>query len=206
MGRTTGSPIERFEALVDRRGAHHRWTGSPDPRTGTGQFRIDGKLRSAQRAAWELHVGPIPSAVRVRACPDDPLCVRVEHLGLEPSQRNIAPSRASSEPDRRLSVSTAFPLYLAHLGRCGRAERTLAIYRSIYHGWLNRRLGSLRLDQLTPRKLDAALSPMTEQVPQSAAVATSILNGLMDWAVEEGLVPLASPLRPPRATPKLIQG
>jgi HNH endonuclease len=192
MGRTPGTPIERFEALVDRQGAHHRWTGSPDPRTGTGQFRIAGKLRSAQRAAWELQVGPIPSGVRVRACPNDPLCVRIEHLGLEPSQRNITPSRASSEPNRRMSLSTAFPLYLAHLGRCGRAERTLAIYRSIYHGWLDRRLGPLRLDQLTPRKLGAALSPMTEQVPQSATVAKSILNGLMDWAVEEGLLPRPS--------------
>lgn len=188
MARIAGSPIERFEALVARRGAHHRWTGSPDPRTGTGQFRIDGKLRTAQRAAWELQVGPIPAGVRVRACPEDPRCVRVEHLSLEASRRKIAPTPASPvAAAKHTTVSAALPLYLAHLRHCGRTEATLGVYRSIYRGWLDRRLGQVPLNQLTPRHLDAALRPMKARVPQSAAVASSIINGLMDWAAEEGI-------------------
>ena len=94
--------VQRFNAHVDRCGEHHRWTGSPDPRTGTGQFRINGKLRSAQRAAWELGVGPLPAGVRVRSCRQDPLCVRVEHLTIESSQRAIA--QPHSRPPRWAST------------------------------------------------------------------------------------------------------
>lgn len=108
---TEVDPLARFDAHVGRTGNHHRWTGNPDPRTGTGQFRLNGKLRSAQPAAWELQVGPLPSGIRVRACPQDPLCVRVEHLRLEPSRRRIASTGESAIGSTvHLTVSAAFPL------------------------------------------------------------------------------------------------
>jgi integrase len=72
---------ERFEAKVDRTGEHHVWTGAK-ARDGTGQVRANGKLMTASRLAWELAHGPLPGAVRVRSCPDEPACVRLDHLAL----------------------------------------------------------------------------------------------------------------------------
>jgi len=51
MSRT---PAERFERYVDRTGDHHQWTGSINRARGTGQIRVDGKLTTAHRLAWEL--------------------------------------------------------------------------------------------------------------------------------------------------------
>src|ERR1035437_9397938 len=80
---------ERFDAIVDRRGAHHRWLGACD-RDGTPQIRVNGRLTTARRMAWELAHGPLPPKVTVAACEADPSCVRVEHLGLG-RRRRIPP-------------------------------------------------------------------------------------------------------------------
>ncbi|HVM54303.1 MAG TPA: hypothetical protein VM262_14010, partial [Acidimicrobiales bacterium] len=61
------SPEERFRAKVKRRGGHEVWTGSRDSR-GVGMVRIDGKLRTVQRATWEFAHGPLPAGVRVNTC------------------------------------------------------------------------------------------------------------------------------------------
>ena len=188
MARPVVSAIQRFEAHVHRGEPHHRWTGSPDPHTGTGQFRLAGKLRSAQRAAWELYVGPIPAGVRVRSCPQEPMCVRLDHLCLEPSCRRIAPTAASC-PDlsNHMSVSIAFPLYIAHLVQAGRAETTLAAYRSIYRRWLSRPLRDIPVNGLTDHAIESTVDGLRNAVPQSAAVATSILHGLSAWAKSQNL-------------------
>jgi hypothetical protein len=182
------SPTDRFEALVDRAGDHHRWTGTTDPRTGTDQFRLNANLRSAQRAAWELHVGPLPTGVRVRACPDEPACVRLEHLAVEPTDSRIGPT-ASSAPElaAHMSASTAFPLYLAHLEHDGRSESTLEVYQSVYRGWLDRSVGNLAVIELSPAAIKVAADAIATPAPGTAAVAKSILNGLAHWAHDEGL-------------------
>ncbi len=72
---------ERFEAKVDRTGDHHVWTGAK-ARDGTGQVRANGRLMTASRLAWELAHGPLPMNVRVKSCPEEPACVRLEHLAL----------------------------------------------------------------------------------------------------------------------------
>jgi integrase len=69
----------RFTAMVDRRGTHHLWRGATD-RKGIPQMRVDGRLTTARRVAWELERGPLPRNVRVHGCADEPRCVRVEHL------------------------------------------------------------------------------------------------------------------------------
>jgi hypothetical protein len=185
---TGSSALERFESHVDRTDVHHRWTGSPDPRTGTGQFRLDGKLLSAQRAAWELHVGPLPSGVRVRSCPHDPLCVRVEHLVAEPSRRHIAPtaSRTALLPVH-MTVSVAFHLYLAHLRREGRSQTTLTVYGSVFRGRINPALGRLPVNELSEETIRGVVDEMSSAAPGAAGVARSILYGLSDWANAEKL-------------------
>lgn len=71
---------ERFEAKVDRHGEHHVWLGATDA-SGAPQMRVDGRLTTARRVAWELVRGPLPPRVTVAACVE-PRCVRVEHLSL----------------------------------------------------------------------------------------------------------------------------
>lgn len=76
---------ERFQALVDRNREHHLWRGAVD-RNGVPQFRVNGRLTTARRVAWELHHGPLPDGTRVRGCADEPRCVRADHLSLQPRQ------------------------------------------------------------------------------------------------------------------------
>lgn len=58
--------------------------------------RIDGKLRTVQRAAWEFANGPVGEGMRVNSCTADRACVRVEHLSLSPTRARpaAAPRRA----------------------------------------------------------------------------------------------------------------
>lgn len=78
------TPAERFEAKVDRSGEHHLWNGARKT-NGTGQIRIDGKLVTAPRFAWELTHGPLPPSTMVLGCPEERGCVRVEHLSVTAS-------------------------------------------------------------------------------------------------------------------------
>ena len=88
---------ERFEARVDRSGKHHIWLGARSP-GGGGQVRVDGKLQTAARAAWEIENGPVPDRVRVLSCADERACVRVDHLRLD--QHAIS----SASPSRKRSL------------------------------------------------------------------------------------------------------
>lgn len=89
---------ERFNGKVDRTGDHHLWTGAKKA-NGTGQVRIDGKLMTAPRAAWELANGPLADGVKVLGCSSDPACVRIDHLSLS---TDSAP--AAAPPKRQRSA------------------------------------------------------------------------------------------------------
>jgi integrase len=86
---------ERFEAKVDRSGAHHIWVGSKKA-DGSGKLKVDGRTVTAHRVAWELAHGPLVSGVEVRACPDERACVRIEHLSVrgEPTAATARPRRS----------------------------------------------------------------------------------------------------------------
>lgn len=105
------SPADRFEAKVDRGGEHHLWNGARKA-NGTGQVRIDGRLVTAPRFAWELIHGPLPSSAKVVGCPAEPACVRVEHLTVTASPHA---DQASSPP----------PTMARRAGRGGGAKREL---------------------------------------------------------------------------------
>src|SRR5438045_2209746 len=76
---------ERFRAKVVRRRGHEAWTGSVDNR-GVGMVRIDGKLRTVQRAVWEFAYGPLPEGARVNMCAGERACVRIDHLSVSPAE------------------------------------------------------------------------------------------------------------------------
>ena len=98
---------ERFESKVDRSGEHHLWMGAK-ARDGTGQVRVDGKLMTTSRLAWELANGPLPANVRVKSCPDEPACVRLDHLALlnlaVPTKGQRSPRGGGSKREIRKGV------------------------------------------------------------------------------------------------------
>src|SRR3954454_21266488 len=87
----------RFEAKIDRSGEHHRWLGA-SAANGVGQVRVDGKLVSAPRVAYELAHGPLPAGQTVLSCAGDSTCVRPDRLRVQQSRR--APKRAADPPGR----------------------------------------------------------------------------------------------------------
>jgi len=89
------SATERLKSKVQRSGTHHLWIGAADA-AGVGQMRVDGKLTTARRVAWELKHGPLPTGSRLRGCPVSPACVRVEHLSLATTDR--IPTRTAAAP------------------------------------------------------------------------------------------------------------
>ena len=93
------SLVDRFEAKVDRSGEHHLWTGSKKV-DGTGKLKVDGKAVTAQRVAWELANGVLPSGAQVAPCPAAKSCVRIEHLSLIRTQPR-AGARGSAKPRGR---------------------------------------------------------------------------------------------------------
>ena len=97
--------LARFEAHVDRSGLHHLWTGSRNPQRGTGKLKVNGKQMTAHRRAWELANGPLPPDVAVQPCPDEPLCVRLDHLQLSKrAARRPRPRRAGSAASTRVQI------------------------------------------------------------------------------------------------------
>src|SRR5256885_14924958 len=103
---------ERLAAKTDTSGAHHRWLGATAA-DGTPQIRVNGRLTTVQRVVWEQTHGILGAGVTVAACPDDPRCVRLEHLSLgrKPRQRPEAdtPPRAPRPVRVRHRVKTRSP-------------------------------------------------------------------------------------------------
>ncbi len=83
MARRVENLATRFERLVDRSGEHHLWLGNTNPQRGTGRIKVNKVDVTAHRVAWELSKGPLPPKARVLACPDNPACVRLDHLRLD---------------------------------------------------------------------------------------------------------------------------
>lgn len=91
------SAEERFRAKVEFRDGHEVWIGACDAR-GVGMVRIDGKLRTVQRAAWEFAHETLPSEARVNCCAVERACVHIDHLSLSPASagRPVPKRRARS--------------------------------------------------------------------------------------------------------------
>ena len=86
------SAEERFRAKITRQNGHDIWTGFIDDR-GTGMVRINGRLMTVQRAAWEFAYGAPPPGARVNSCAVERACVRLAHLSLTtPNDRKTTPT------------------------------------------------------------------------------------------------------------------
>jgi integrase len=124
----------RFEARVDRSGPHHMWLGARSP-GGGGQVRVDAKLLTAARAAWEIENGSVPDGVRVLSCADEPACVRVDHLRLDQRAMSSASLPSKKRSPRGAGTITAISPGVWKIGvtagvdRLGQRRRT---FRTIY--------------------------------------------------------------------------
>jgi hypothetical protein len=80
---------ERFAKFVDDSGDCWLWTGSKlKSKWAYGQFRMNGKNRSAHRVSYEIYKGEILQGQIVRHTCNTPSCVNPEHLELGTHQDN----------------------------------------------------------------------------------------------------------------------
>ena len=88
--RREGVNAARFWAKVLYRDYHPDscaiWCGNLNE-LGYGRVRVQGRLRSAHRVAYELTFGPVPPNAQVRQRCHDRACCRPEHLYLQPVVR-----------------------------------------------------------------------------------------------------------------------
>src|SRR5688500_2385277 len=81
---------ERFERYVQKTDTCWLWAGVKG-RGGYGRMRINGRDRSAHRAAWEMANGQaVPDGMHVCHRCDVPSCVNPEHLFLGTAKVNKA--------------------------------------------------------------------------------------------------------------------
>ena len=80
---------QRFEEQVDRSGEHHLWKGAKNAARGTGRVWVGDKDITTHRAAWELAHGTLDAIARVQTCPDEPACVRIEHLTVDGVEEGV---------------------------------------------------------------------------------------------------------------------
>lgn len=85
------TPEERFWAKVNKTTTCWLWTGSltkPAP-IGYGRFHFNGRLILSHVYSYELHVGVVPSDMKVLHTCDTPACVNPDHLFLGTQQVNV---------------------------------------------------------------------------------------------------------------------
>ena len=89
--------LARTEPLVGDP-AHIIWTGAVDG-SGYGRLRVNGRVVSAHRYAWERVNGPIPDGLILDHTCYERSCVNVDHLRLATRQQNTQ-SRSGATPGR----------------------------------------------------------------------------------------------------------
>ena len=194
------SSEERFQAKVKRRGGHDVWIGSTDQR-GVGMVRIDGKLKTVQRAAWEFAYGPVDAGVRVNTCAVERACVTVAHLSLSPTAaKPVARRRRRGTGSLREVRPEVWEITVADGASAGRRRRrvvTMHGSRRDAEAELDRvrtllardDLGDLRIRELVGRYLEDLDGP----TPRSRNRDRELLDDILDPALGNEIAAIASP-------------
>ena len=74
------SPLDRFNAKVNKTDTCWLWTGSTRGATHYGWFKVNGKRKASHRFAYETFNGPIAEGKIIMHTCDVPRCVNPSHL------------------------------------------------------------------------------------------------------------------------------
>ena len=107
-GYTWLSLRERFnlQHRVDTETGCWEWTGTKI-HTGYGQLTDNYKKKSAHRASYELHIGPIPDGLYVCHTCDNPGCVCPDHLFVGTNTDNLRDMAKKGRSTRGEKSATA---------------------------------------------------------------------------------------------------
>lgn len=92
--RVQGTLEERFWAKVDAEGICWEWTANLTD-DGYGKIKVDGKMRSSHRVAWEMLVGPIPETMQLDHLCRNRACCNPDHLEVVTSRENCLRGRVA---------------------------------------------------------------------------------------------------------------
>ena len=122
---------ESIEALVDRSGDCHLWTGYIYRPTGYGTVNFNGRPHRVHRLFYEWYVGPIPEGLTIDHLCNVRNCVNPDHLDVCSSEENCR--RAGQRRDfcrnghptalYRRKVSTTGETYCIQCNRESSARR-----------------------------------------------------------------------------------
>jgi len=117
QGRPPSDLVARFWAKVNRTDDCWLWTAATD-KAGRTKFSWNGRIEPANRIAWLITHGALPSHPLRNLC-GNPSCVRPEHWGKPKyNKRPMTPAQHAERAKRRFMARIRHEVHVPALGPC----------------------------------------------------------------------------------------